>query len=189
MSFRTRLALASAAAVAVAVVAASFVVYFVVKEQLYGTVDTNLRQSADLSRTCRPVSIAASPARGSTPSAATDRRSSAPNGAPRCPSARRSSRHRRGARASRTAARGRCSSTRTRLDDHLRVMAFQYQPVPGYAVEVARSLGATDDALARIKLLPLPHRRRRHRRRRRPRPRGLGSGAAPVRRLTQTPRK
>ena len=46
MNFRTRLALASAAAVAVAVVAASFVVYFVVKNQHYGTVDKNQRQSA-----------------------------------------------------------------------------------------------------------------------------------------------
>ena len=32
-------------------------------------------------------------------------------------------------------------------------MAFQYQPVRGYAVEVAGSLGATDQALSRIKLL------------------------------------
>jgi two-component system, OmpR family, sensor histidine kinase MprB len=32
-------------------------------------------------------------------------------------------------------------------------MTFQYQPVRGYAVEVARSLGATDQALSRIKLL------------------------------------
>jgi two-component system sensor histidine kinase MprB len=48
MSFRARLALVAAAAVALAVVAASFVVYFVVKDQLRGPIDDSLRQSAQL---------------------------------------------------------------------------------------------------------------------------------------------
>src|SRR5262245_94771 len=46
MSFRARLALVAAAAVALAIVAASFAVYFVVKQQLRGTIDDSLRHSA-----------------------------------------------------------------------------------------------------------------------------------------------
>jgi two-component system sensor histidine kinase MprB len=46
MSFRARLAFVAAAAVALAIVAASFVVYFVVKDQLRGTVDDSLRGMA-----------------------------------------------------------------------------------------------------------------------------------------------
>jgi len=47
MSFRARLALVAAAAVALAIVAASFVVYFIVKDQLRSPIDDSLRQSAD----------------------------------------------------------------------------------------------------------------------------------------------
>jgi two-component system sensor histidine kinase MprB len=47
VSFRARLALVAAAAVALAVVAASFVVYFVVREQLRGPVDDSLRATAN----------------------------------------------------------------------------------------------------------------------------------------------
>jgi two-component system sensor histidine kinase MprB len=46
MSFRTRLALVAAAAVALAVVAASFIVYFVVRDQLRATVDDSLQSTA-----------------------------------------------------------------------------------------------------------------------------------------------
>jgi two-component system, OmpR family, sensor histidine kinase MprB len=46
MTFRARLALVAAAAVALAIVAASFAVYFVVKDQLRGTIDDSLRHSA-----------------------------------------------------------------------------------------------------------------------------------------------
>jgi two-component system sensor histidine kinase MprB len=46
VSFRTRLALVAAAAVALAVVAASFAVWFVVRGQLYGQVDKALRTDA-----------------------------------------------------------------------------------------------------------------------------------------------
>jgi len=47
MSFRARLALVAAAAVALAVVASSFVVYFIVKDQLRGPIDDSLRSSAE----------------------------------------------------------------------------------------------------------------------------------------------
>jgi two-component system sensor histidine kinase MprB len=47
VSFRARLALVAAAAVALAVVAASFVVYFVVRDQLRGPVDDSLRATAN----------------------------------------------------------------------------------------------------------------------------------------------
>jgi two-component system, OmpR family, sensor histidine kinase MprB len=46
MSFRARLALVAAAAVALAIVAASFAVYFIVKEQLRAPIDDSLRHSA-----------------------------------------------------------------------------------------------------------------------------------------------
>jgi two-component system sensor histidine kinase MprB len=46
MSFRARLAMVAAAAVALAIVAASFAVYFVVKQQLRNTIDDSLRHSA-----------------------------------------------------------------------------------------------------------------------------------------------
>ena len=52
MTFRARLALVAASAVALAVVAASFVIYFVVRDQLRGTVDDSLRTTAaQLART------------------------------------------------------------------------------------------------------------------------------------------
>jgi two-component system, OmpR family, sensor histidine kinase MprB len=52
MTFRARLALVAAAAVALAVVVASFVVYFVVRDQLRSTVDDSLRsRAAELART------------------------------------------------------------------------------------------------------------------------------------------
>src|SRR5437763_10996738 len=57
MTFRTRLALVAAAAVALAVVAASFVVYFVVKGQLYGSVDDGLRRSAGFLQNVDPHEI------------------------------------------------------------------------------------------------------------------------------------
>jgi two-component system, OmpR family, sensor histidine kinase MprB len=46
MSFRARLAMVAAAAVALAIVAASFAVYFVVKQQLREPIDSSLRHSA-----------------------------------------------------------------------------------------------------------------------------------------------
>ena len=46
MSFRARLALVAAAAVALAIVVASFVIYFVVRDQLRATVDSSLETTA-----------------------------------------------------------------------------------------------------------------------------------------------
>ena len=54
MSFRTRLALVAAAAVALAVVAASFIVYFVVRDQLRATVDDSLQSTAAQIRASPP---------------------------------------------------------------------------------------------------------------------------------------
>ena len=150
MSFRTRLVLVAAAAVALAVVAASFVVYFVVKGQLYGTVDNNLRRSADLLAHVPPREIPRF----------TDPQFSVVGGTTQVVS-------RNGGTfpspsilpvtdAVLTVAKGNRETllfNAHALGDHIRVIAFQYQPVPGYAVEVARSLSATDHALSRIKLL------------------------------------
>ena len=47
MSFRARIALVAAGAVALAVVAASGVVYLVVKDQLYSSIDASLRSSME----------------------------------------------------------------------------------------------------------------------------------------------
>src|SRR6188474_2017735 len=46
MSFRARLALVAAAAVALAVLTASFVIYFVVRDQLRSTMDDSLKTTA-----------------------------------------------------------------------------------------------------------------------------------------------
>ncbi len=51
MSFRARLALVAAAAVALAVLTASFVIYFVVRDQLRATVDDSLQTTAAQLRT------------------------------------------------------------------------------------------------------------------------------------------
>jgi two-component system, OmpR family, sensor histidine kinase MprB len=48
MSFRARLALVAAAAVALAIVSASFVIYFIVKDELRSPIDDSLRQRAQL---------------------------------------------------------------------------------------------------------------------------------------------
>jgi two-component system, OmpR family, sensor histidine kinase MprB len=150
MSFRTRLVLVAAAAVAVAVVAASFVVYFVVKNQLYGTVDKNLRQSAEILANVPPVEIPrfTSPrfnTVGGTTQVVGAKGATSPD-----PSVLPVT---EGVLSVAKGDRETLFFNTHAFDDHLRVMTFQYLPVPGYAVEVARSLGATDQALSRIKLL------------------------------------
>jgi two-component system sensor histidine kinase MprB len=57
VSFRARLALVAAAAVALAVIAASFVVYFVVRGELRGPIDESLRGSARSIQTSSPDEI------------------------------------------------------------------------------------------------------------------------------------
>ena len=150
MTFRTRLALVAAAAVALAVVAASFVVYFVVKDQLYGTVDSNLRRSAEFLAHVAPPDI----------QRVTDPRFKLTGGTTQvigkqgCTLPSPCVLPVNGKVLS--VARGEQETmffNAHALNDHIRVMAFPYQPVPGYALEIASSLGATDRALARIKLL------------------------------------
>jgi two-component system sensor histidine kinase MprB len=150
MSFRTRLVLVAAAAVALAVVASSFVVYFVVKDQLYGTVDNNLRQSADLLAHVPPPEIphftsARFNTVGGTTQVVSGKGATLPDPSvlPVTDDVLSVAKGDRETLFFNTHA----------FNDHLRVMAFQYQPVSGYAIEVARSLGATDHALSRIKLL------------------------------------
>jgi two-component system, OmpR family, sensor histidine kinase MprB len=58
MTFRARLALVAAAAVALAVIAASFVVYFVVRSELRGPIDDSLRNSAAEIQHAPPEEIA-----------------------------------------------------------------------------------------------------------------------------------
>ena len=148
MTFRTRLALVAAAAVALAVVAASFVVYFAVKNQLYGSVDDGLRRSAGFLQGADPREIPrfTSPqfravggvaqvvgANGATfpPNRilpVTDNVTSVANGN-----------------------RDELLFNAHALNQHMRILAVPY-PVSGYAVEVGRTLTDTDHALARIRL-------------------------------------
>jgi two-component system sensor histidine kinase MprB len=153
MTFRARLALVAAAAVALAVVLASFVVYFVVRDQLRSTVDGSLRtQGTQLART--PFHDFEN---FSTPS-------SELGGAPGYPQL--------------VNARGQVglppgetlrlpvtdrvkdvarNGSGTFLMDahvngvHVRVLTFPY--VPGVAVEIARPLTEVDHSLGRIKNL------------------------------------
>ncbi len=150
MSFRTRLVLVAAAAVALAVVAASFVVYFVVKDQLYGTVDNNLRQSAEILATVPPPEIPRFTDPRFNLVGGTTQVVSANGGTLPSPSVLPVT---EGVLSIAEGDRGTLFFNTHALNDHLRVMAFKYRRVSGYSVEVARSLGATDHALSRIKLL------------------------------------
>jgi two-component system sensor histidine kinase MprB len=148
MSFRTRLALVAAAAVAAAVVVASFVVYFVVKGQLYGSVDDGLRRSATIIQQVPPQDIprfagnqvrliggvtqvvsangATIPAQAILP--VTDEVKSVASGK-----------------------RAEVFFNTHAYGQHVRILGVQY-PGGAVAVEVARSLTDTDHALSRIKL-------------------------------------
>jgi two-component system sensor histidine kinase MprB len=148
MSFRTRLALVAAAAVALAVVAASLTVYFVVKDQLYASVDDSLRRSATLVQNVDPREIPrfTSPqfrAVGGVTQVVGANGATFPP-ARILPVPDEVSEVAKGKRQEVT------FNTRA-LDQHLRVLAVQY-PAQGVAIEVARSLTDTDHALSRIKL-------------------------------------
>jgi len=151
MSFRTRLALVAAAAVALAVVAASFAVYFIVKGQLYGSVDDSLRRSATLVQNVDPHEIPrfTSPQfraiGGVTQVVGANGGTFPPDRILPVP-----------AEVSDVAKGKREEATFNThaLDQHLRVLAVQY-PAEGVAIEVARSLNDTDHALSRIKLFLL----------------------------------
>src|SRR5712691_2352522 len=148
MSFRARLALVAAAAVALAVVAASFVIYFVVRDQLRGTVDDSLRTTAaTLARTpvhdfehfvAPPSQLGGAP--GYPQLVGVNGDSFLPPGATlKLPI---------NARVIAVARRG----TGAFLFDsqvngtHVRLIAFPY-PIPGVAAEVARPLTEVDHSL------------------------------------------
>lgn len=153
MSFRARLTLVAAAAVALAVLAASLVVYFVVRDQLRSTVDDSLRATA--------VELASSPLH--------DFRHFVPppselGGAPGYPQLV-------GEDGNVVLAQGETvqlpvsnavtdiarNGAGTYLSDahvngtHVRILAFPY--APGFAVQIARSLTEVDHSLSRIRKL------------------------------------
>ena len=154
MSFRARLALVAAAAVALAVLTASFVIYFVVRDQLRSTVDDSLKTNAaqvlgspvhDFEHFGTPISELGGatvypqgvdtngkiyPARGASKSVLLPIDNEIISVA----------RGERGAFFSDTYVRG----------VHLRMLTF---PFPGGAVQVARSLTEVDHSLGRIKNL------------------------------------
>jgi two-component system sensor histidine kinase MprB len=153
VSFRARLAFVAAAAVALAVIAASFVVYFVVKDQLRSTVDESLRTTAaQLART--PVHdfkhfVVPTPKLGGAPGypqiVRADGEVFLPPGAtltlPTNEEVRRIAREGTGTYVEDEHVRG----------THLRMLAFPYDV--GFAVQIARPLTEVDHSLGRIKNL------------------------------------
>jgi two-component system sensor histidine kinase MprB len=150
MSFRARLALVAAAAVALAVVVASGVVYLVVRDQLYSSVDASLQNSMEHIQHAPPFDFADGPPQpgvfGGYPQAVgqngvvyTQRGQTL-----RLPVTEHDLR----------VARGESDtyySNASVAGNHVRVITFLYQA--GLAVQVARPLDDTDRALARIRTL------------------------------------
>ena len=152
MSFRARLALVAAAAVALAVVAASGVVYVLVRDQLYSSIDDSLRNSLDRIQAGPPFQIGQGPPQPGVF-----------GGYPQVVRADGEVFRRPGQDLTLPAddraievARGERGTFFTNADadgTHVRVITFEYPPIPGIAVQVARSLEETDHALDRIKWL------------------------------------
>jgi len=150
MSFRARLALVAAAAVALAIIAASFVVFFVVRGQLRGTVDSSLRTTAaQLANT--PVHdfghfAAPSPELGGAPGYP---QIVGINGTPILPPGQEIAlpvNH--GVEDVARNGRGTFLMDAHVNDTHVRIITFPY--APGFAVEVARPLTEVDQSLGRI---------------------------------------
>ena len=150
MSFRVRLTLVASAAVALAVIAASILVYVVVRGQLYGSVDDALRNSMDRITHGPPFEIGRGPPQpgvfGGYPQIVpSDGPVIRPSGQtvtlPVTDRMRRVADGRSGTFLSDAHVSG----------AHVRLITFQY--APGYAIEVARSLEEADHSLSRIKLL------------------------------------
>jgi len=150
MSFRARLALVAAAAVALAVVAASAVVYLVVQDQLYSSVDASLQNSMEHIQHAPPFDFADGPPQpgvfGGYPQAVgqngvvyTQRGQTL-----RLPVTEHDLRVARGES-------DRYYSNASVAGNHVRMITFPYQA--GLAVQVARPLDDTDRALARIRTL------------------------------------
>jgi two-component system sensor histidine kinase MprB len=150
MSFRARLALVAASAVALAIIAASFVVYFVVRDQLRATVDSSLRTTAAQLATT-PVHdfghfAAPSPELGGAPGYP---QIVGINGTPILPPGADVALpvNQQVENVARTG-RGTFLMDAHVNHTHLRVIAFPY--APGFAVEVARPLTEVDHSLGRI---------------------------------------
>ena len=150
MSFRARLALVAAAAVAVAIIAASFVVYIVVREQLRGTVDDSLRTTA--------AQLAETPVHDFKHFAAPASELGGAPGYPQIVDIDGEPLLPRGEtvalpvseRARRVAVDGKgtfLSDARVN-GTHVRMITFPY--LPGFAVQVARPLTEVDRSLGRI---------------------------------------
>jgi two-component system sensor histidine kinase MprB len=150
MSFRARLTLVAAAAVALAVVAASVVVYIVVRGELYAGVDDALRSNRERIVQGPPIPIGEGPPQpgifGGYPQVvrADGEVLLRAGQSVRLPVTRRMVEVARG-------------DSREFISDahvsgvHVRLITFQY--TPGFAITVARSLEETDRSLSRIKLL------------------------------------
>jgi two-component system, OmpR family, sensor histidine kinase MprB len=152
MSFRARLALVAAAAVALAIIAASFVVYFVVRDQLRSTVDSSLRTTA--------AQVATTPVHDFNHFNAP---SSELGGAPGYPQIVNSNGDvflPRGADISlpvnNSVTKIAQSGSGTYFMDahvngvHVRIVTFPYELQPGIAVQIARPLTEVDHSLGRI---------------------------------------
>jgi two-component system, OmpR family, sensor histidine kinase MprB len=150
MSFRARLALVAAAAVALAIVVASFVVYFVVRDQLRSTVDSSLKTTAaEIAQT--PVHdfghfAIPSPELGGAPGYP---QIVGVNGTPILPPGE-SVALPINDQVTSVARDGRGTFLRDAHVNgtHIRIITFPY--LPGYAVEVARPLTEVDRSLGRI---------------------------------------
>jgi two-component system sensor histidine kinase MprB len=148
MSFRTRIALVAAAAVAVAVVVASLVVYFVVRNQLRGSVDAALRtrQAEISSEPPDRVFLAPGPdfsERGYVQLLGPSGTCRARGGGECLLPVTRTARDVAGGD------RGDYFSDIDVSGYHLRVLTFRY--APGYAVQIERPLTEVDRSLSRIR--------------------------------------
>jgi two-component system sensor histidine kinase MprB len=153
MSFRARLALVAAAAVALAVLTASFVIYFVVRDQLRATVDDSLKTTAAQLRQAPPHDFE----HFATPAGELGGATVYPQGVDSAgrvylpPGAKVSLPVNSGVTAVARGDRGAFFSDTRVGKTHLRVLTFPYGP--GGAVEVARSLTEVDHSLGRIENL------------------------------------
>ncbi|HEY7148168.1 MAG TPA: HAMP domain-containing sensor histidine kinase [Gaiellaceae bacterium] len=151
MSFRARIALATAAAVAIAVVAASGVVYLVVKDELYSSVDASLRSSMQVIQHAPPdTNLADGPPQpgvfGGYPQAVRQDGVTFVRGGNTLtlPVDEHVLR----------VARGADDTFLANADvggNHVRMITFPWQP--GLAVQIARPLDETDRSLDQIKIL------------------------------------
>ena len=151
MSFRARLALVAAAAVALAVVTASGVVYFVVKDELYSSVDSSLRSSMEHIQRGPGFDFTEGPPQpgvfGGYPQAVRQ------DGVTCC--------KREGENLTLPVTARDLSVARGESDtyyenarvggNHVRIITFPY--ATGFAVQIAKPLDETDHALARIRWL------------------------------------